>query len=63
MGGDQISKIVIAKDNLMRQVHFKMWGDGWKCYHCNFRVEWSITKARLHSKTHLNQMEIRESKA
>lgn len=55
--GDQFPKSVIEKDRQMHKVNFKQWGDGWKCYHCNFRVEWSIQKARLHSKTHLNTKE------
>lgn len=58
MGGDQISKVVIEQDRKMHKYHFKYWGgDHWKCYHCNFRVDWSIRKARLHSKIHLNKGE------
>lgn len=59
--GNQFPKSVIDKDWQMRGVHFKMWGDGWKCDHCNFRVEWSIKKAREHSKTHLNKREERST--
>ena len=45
----QISKSTIEQDRKMSKYDFKFWGgDHWKCNHCNFRVDWSITKARNH---------------
>lgn len=50
MGGDQIHRLTILKEEYMRYVHFQMWNDSWKCQHCN-----KIEENRYHAREHFKK--------
>jgi len=48
MGGDQIPHALIDQDWKMRKWSFRQWSWGFKCFHCNKMIEWSLREAKKH---------------
>jgi hypothetical protein len=45
---DQFPRKNIENDRLMQMYDFHQIYDGWKCDHCNKKVEWKVKEAESH---------------